>query len=64
LAKPRLGDAGPRAILEFVGVRDRIVERSEKPAFEDDAPESDTPESETVASEEASEESAEKKEAE
>ena len=25
LAKPRLGDAGPRAILEFVGVRDRRI---------------------------------------
>jgi large subunit ribosomal protein L17 len=37
LAKPRLGDAGTRAILEFVGVRDRVVQRSQKPAF-DDAP--------------------------
>ena len=35
LAKPRLGDAGTRAILEFVGVRDRVVQRSQKPAFED-----------------------------
>lgn len=35
LAKPRLGDAGVRAILEFVGIRDRVIERSEKPAFED-----------------------------
>jgi large subunit ribosomal protein L17 len=35
LAKPRLGDAGTRAILEFVGVRDRVIKRSEKPAFED-----------------------------
>lgn len=34
LAKPRLGDAGTRAILEFVGVHDRVVERSTKPAFE------------------------------
>ena len=39
LAKPRLGDAGPRAILEFVGVRDRIVARAEKPAFSDEATE-------------------------
>ena len=31
LAKPRLGDAGTRAILEFVGVRDRVVERSVRP---------------------------------
>src|SRR5262245_50109752 len=36
LAKPRLGDAGPRAILEFVGVRDRQVQRAEKPAFSDE----------------------------
>jgi len=35
LAQPRLGDAGTRAILEFVGVHDRVVQRSEKPAFED-----------------------------
>lgn len=33
LAKPRLGDAGIRAVLEFVGVRDRVTTRSEKPAF-------------------------------
>jgi large subunit ribosomal protein L17 len=34
LPKPRLGDAGTRAILEFVGVHDRVVARSEKPAFD------------------------------
>ena len=34
LAKPRLGDGGARAILEFVGVRDRVSGRSTKPAFE------------------------------
>jgi large subunit ribosomal protein L17 len=34
LAKPRLGDAGERAILEFVGVRDRVVERAVRPTFE------------------------------
>src|SRR5262245_22238563 len=39
LAKPRLGDAGPRAILEFVGVRDRVIARAQKPAFSDDATE-------------------------
>ena len=27
LAKPRLGDAGTRAILEFVGVRDRVSKK-------------------------------------
>lgn len=37
LAKPRLGDAGARAILEFVGVRDRKVQKSEKPAFSEEA---------------------------
>ncbi len=35
LAKPRLGDAGAQAILEFVGVRDRVVQRAERPAFDD-----------------------------
>jgi large subunit ribosomal protein L17 len=34
LAKPRLGDAGTRAIFELVGVRDRVVERSERPTIE------------------------------
>ena len=34
LAKPRLGDAGTRAILEFVGVRDRQIQRSQAPRFE------------------------------
>ncbi len=37
LAKPRLGDAGTRAILEFVGKNDRVTVKSEKPAFEDEA---------------------------
>jgi large subunit ribosomal protein L17 len=37
LAKPRLGDAGTRAILEFVGVNDRKVEKSQKPAFSEEA---------------------------
>jgi len=35
LAKPRLGDAGTRAILEFVGEHDRVRQVSERPAFED-----------------------------
>jgi large subunit ribosomal protein L17 len=34
LAKPRLGDAGTRAVLEFGGVRDRVVERAVRPTFE------------------------------
>lgn len=36
LANPRLGDAGTRAILEFVGVRDRKIERAAKPSFSSD----------------------------
>jgi large subunit ribosomal protein L17 len=36
LAQPRLGDAGERAILEFVGVRDRVSVASERPAFADE----------------------------
>ena len=37
LAKPRLGDAGNRAILEFVGERDRVRQKATKPAFEEAA---------------------------
>jgi large subunit ribosomal protein L17 len=41
LAKPRLGDAGTRAILEFVGRHDRVAEVSQRPSF-DETPESST----------------------
>ena len=51
LAKPRLGDGGVQALLEFVGVHDRVVQRSEKPSFADD--DIDTTEGETTASEDA-----------
>jgi large subunit ribosomal protein L17 len=34
LAKPRLGDAGAQAILEFVGRNDRNAQVSEMPAFD------------------------------
>ena len=34
LAQPRLGDAGQRVILEFVGVRDRVTTKAAKPAFD------------------------------
>lgn len=37
LAKPRLGDAGARAMIEFVGVRDRTIERAQKPAFAEES---------------------------
>ncbi|MBU6387669.1 MAG: bL17 family ribosomal protein [Pirellula sp.] len=33
LAKPRVGDAGTRAILEFVGKNDRTKAKAEKPSF-------------------------------
>ena len=65
LAKPRLGDGGTQAILEFVGVRDRVVQRSEKPAFDDtdEAPAEETVEeektSEAVADEKSADESRE-----
>ncbi|MCA9263039.1 MAG: 50S ribosomal protein L17 [Planctomycetales bacterium] len=36
LATPRLGDAGTRAILEFVGKADRVRVKSVKPAFGSD----------------------------
>ena len=35
LAKPRLGDAGTRAILEFVGKNDRVKRKSIVPTVED-----------------------------
>ena len=44
MAKPRLGDAGIRAILEFVGTHDRVAARSTKPTFETTpSPEEPTP---------------------
>ena len=64
LAKPRLGDAGTKAILEFVGVRDRIIERSVKPAFDESADEDpvaeqiETADRELTEDEEASTETA------
>jgi len=36
LAKPRLGDAGTRAILEFVGQNDRTSTKSQKPSFNEE----------------------------
>ena len=38
LATPRLGDAGTRAILEFVGKNDRVSKSSVKPAFAGEEP--------------------------
>jgi large subunit ribosomal protein L17 len=39
LAKPRLGDAGTRAILELVGKNDRVRRVSARPAFDTDVTE-------------------------
>lgn len=36
MAQPRLGDAGVQAILEFVGVHDRVARVSQKPSFVDE----------------------------
>ncbi len=41
LAKPRLGDAGTRAILELVGKNDRVRHKAARPSFESDAAESE-----------------------
>ena len=41
LAKPRLGDAGTRAVLEFVGNNDRTTKKSAKPEFVADTSDSD-----------------------
>jgi len=48
LAKPRLGDGGIRAILEFVGVHDRKRRKAARPAFES---ETETPAEESSSSE-------------
>lgn len=42
LAKPRLGDAGTRAILEFVGKNDRVRKKAARPSFDADVAESQT----------------------
>jgi len=56
LATPRLGDAGTRAILELVGKRDRVQQKSEMPDFNDEQsddgsnePQSDTEAADTAA---------------
>jgi large subunit ribosomal protein L17 len=43
LAKPRLGDAGTRAILELVGKNDRVHRKAARPAFESDVTEPAAP---------------------
>jgi large subunit ribosomal protein L17 len=39
LAKPRLGDAGTKAILELVGKSDRVRRVADRPSFESEQPE-------------------------
>ncbi|MFK7766133.1 MAG: bL17 family ribosomal protein [Mariniblastus sp.] len=56
MATPRLGDAGTQAILEFVGVHDRVVQKSQKPAFANDEATTEKPADEKAADEPAAEE--------
>lgn len=49
LAKPRLGDAGTRAILEFVGKNDRVRKKAARPSFESDVVKEPAPVAETDA---------------
>ena len=58
LATVRLGDAGAQAILEFVGVHDRVKQKSQKPAFDNEPAKEEA--KEEPAEEESTEEGAEK----
>jgi large subunit ribosomal protein L17 len=51
VAKPRVGDSGVQAVLEFVGTHDRVSQKSEKPAFVDENSESDAAATEVVEEE-------------
>lgn len=62
LATPRLGDAGTRAILEFVGTHDRVRQKSEKPAFDEEAAEEQPPEEEAASAEATADETSEDEE--
>lgn len=48
LAKPRLGDAGQQALIEFVGVRDRLKVTRTAPVVVEDEEEQGAPENETA----------------
>ena len=65
LATPRLGDAGAKAILEFVGKNDRVGAKSVKPTFDDEpvVDEEETVEEEVVEETTAEAEETEKEEA-
>jgi large subunit ribosomal protein L17 len=60
LVKPRLGDGGLQAILEFVGENDRVTTKSEKPSFgdDDDSAADDSPASEEQAEDDSADEGA------
>ncbi len=58
LAKPRLGDAGTRAALEFVGKNDRKPQESQRPSFEDEAGDEEEAATTSSAVSKASDESA------
>ncbi|MHC2069507.1 bL17 family ribosomal protein [Bremerella sp. T1] len=59
LAKPRLGDAGIQAILEFVGNdRDRVKTEAERPAFDNEEETAAAPAAEEAPAEESKEEAA------
>ncbi|MEM6689063.1 MAG: L17 family ribosomal protein [Planctomycetota bacterium] len=53
LAQPRLGDAGQRAILEFVGKNDRVKRKAVKPAFDSAPAATDGDTAEEVSSDDA-----------
>ena len=57
LATPRLGDAGQRAILEFVGKADRVRHTAERPSFGEE-PSQSSSEAENRPAAETTEESA------
>ena len=63
IAKPRLGDSGTKAILEFVGTHDRKRRKAARPAFETEteaqAPATETPAAETTAANEPAQTAAE-----
>jgi len=61
LAKPRLGDAGPQAILELVGRNDRTRRQAVKPSFESAAPQQPESEPQAEAAQPAAAESADEK---
>src|SRR6056297_3240595 len=58
LATPRLGDNGPRAILELVGKNDRIKRKAQRPAFEEETDVEGSTASETATAESPAEQSA------